>query len=136
MARNTSIQVYDKIKANGLLSKRRFQAYDTVFNHGPLTATQVSKIAGVPGLWKRLPELRKLGVVAEVGTSQCPITGETVLLWDVTDQLPIESNSPTTNKEKILFLKATLQIASKALRDNGLFDVAIEVEKNLKVLES
>jgi len=86
MVRETSIEAFRQIEEEGLLSDRRFQVYSYLFRHGPCTGLQVS--GGVPGGWKRLAELRDLGVAREVGYTVCEVTGKTVLLWDVTDKLP------------------------------------------------
>ena len=39
--RRTSIEVYQKIQAMGLLSQLRFEVYEVLVNHGPLTAGEV-----------------------------------------------------------------------------------------------
>jgi len=41
LSRDTSIEAYRTIKANGLLSKRRLQVYEYLFNHGPATAKEI-----------------------------------------------------------------------------------------------
>lgn len=97
--RDTSIAAYNSIRDNGLLPRRRWQCYDIIYRHGPLTRNQLVTIAGreQPGrpyaylesLTKRLPEMRVQGVLREVSEDcKCPITGQTVILWDVTSRLP------------------------------------------------
>lgn len=89
MIRQTSIQAYDHIRQNGLLSKKRLEVYAWLFEHGPATAGRLA--AGIHGnrnnTATRLTELRNMGVVQEVGEAT-EITGETVILWDVTAALP------------------------------------------------
>ena len=41
--RVTSREVYDQVKAEGLLSTRRFEVYDILFHHGPLTCGEVAE---------------------------------------------------------------------------------------------
>jgi len=98
MVRQTSIDAYNTIKNNGLLSKRRWEVYDALFNYGPLTATQIaSKMPGFKSqsvganVHARLGELRSFGVVVELGEVECPETGNTVILWEVTNKLPTKA---------------------------------------------
>ena len=91
--RQTSIDAYNTIKANGLLGKRQFQVYCYVYKNGPCTARQVFQGLAGPtdhtGSYNtRLSELRKKGVVQEIGTTVCKQTKNEVILWDVTDKLP------------------------------------------------
>lgn len=93
MARNTSITAYNTICDNKLLSLRRMEVYDYLFRNGPCTAKQVTNGLISPGqnsggYTTRLSELKRMGVVDEVGETKCQETGQTVLLWDVNDRLP------------------------------------------------
>lgn len=96
MARQTSIETYHQIVAEGLLSMRRLQVYQVVFESGPLTGTQIAqKVKAQHGSWShsetirnRLTELRDLGCVRELGEIKCPVTGRAAILWDVTAELP------------------------------------------------
>ena len=143
MARETSIQAYNEIKASGLLSKRRWQVYDIVFRHGPLTGIQVIQIYQTEydtildsgSIKTRLSELRERGVLEELGETACPVTGNNVILWGVTDSLPQEVTKSMTSKEKIIFLKATCMNAVEALKANGFEFEAKEIESNLQVVE-
>lgn len=100
--RRTSIEAYNEIKESGLLSKRRWQAYEILFHHGPLTANQLVRLAAekFPALkntWtfnKRLSELRRAGIVDEIAEVPCPLTGRTAILWDCNDRLPLKMDKP------------------------------------------
>lgn len=101
MIRQTSIDCYNQIRAEGLLSKRRWEVYDIVFKRGPMTSNETfdySSLKGVDGYRHnanaRMTELRDSGVVQEIGTTICSKTGRTVILWDVTDKLPTKAESP------------------------------------------
>jgi hypothetical protein len=83
--RETSNAAYQAIKASGLLSSRREQAYDITYEHGPGTAGELRKKSGVDGLWKRLTELRDMGLVYEVQERQCAVTDKVVIEWDTTN---------------------------------------------------
>lgn len=103
MIRQTSIQAYTNIKQNGLLSKRRFEVYAWLFEHGPATAGRVSQ--GIHGnrnnTATRLTELRNMGVVQEVGEAT-EITGETVIQWDVTALLPTKFKRSSSSRLEAL----------------------------------
>lgn len=110
MVRQTSIEAYHKIKNEGLLSKRRFQIYESLFlADKPLTATQIanrlecskSPSVGI-NVHARLGELRSLGVICECSLTKCPITKQTVILWDVTNKLPVKPNKKITHSRKHL----------------------------------
>ena len=99
--RDTSIEAYNKIKADGLLSRLRFDVYDIIFHHGPMTqgecwrdyfnhARQRHSVA------PRFAELKRHRVIREVGNRPCGVTGMTAILWDVTSNLPekLEDRDP------------------------------------------
>jgi len=109
MVRKTSIDVYNEIKASGLLSKRRLEVYEVVYGNGPLTANEVVEIvtkkynrsySSNVNAYARLNELRDSGVVAEMGVKPCPITGNNVIVWDVTDSLPAPLPKVKTKNQK------------------------------------
>jgi hypothetical protein len=105
MTRETSIEAFNKIKENGLLSEKRLRVYEILFNNGPLIGADVSKIYSAKfgmvskseTVRNRLTELRNAGVVKEVGKSFDKHTGMKVILWDVTKHLP---ERPSLNKER------------------------------------
>ena len=105
MARLTSIRVYREIERNGLLSRRRWEVYKILFEHGPLTAIEVisrsGSLGGIRnGMGSRLSELRSVGAVYEVGTRRCSVTGHNVILWDVTDRLPLKAKPVALRKSR------------------------------------
>ena len=110
MARRTSIDAYNTIKENGLLSQRRLQVYEFVFKNGPCTARQATKAMIRQGLNSgsvstRFSELRNVGVLEEVGETTDEETNQTVILWDVTDNLPIKFEK--SKKRKCKYCKGT-----------------------------
>jgi len=121
MVRDTSIKIYNEIKNNGLLSKRRFQVYEVLFDYGPLTGAQVARIVIKKyGSWgysetirNRLTELRDWGCVSELDTVVCPISGNSVNLWDVTLKLPKKPPQKVSKLEKAVLeeRKACAQVA-------------------------
>lgn len=107
MIRDTSIEAYNTIKANGLLSERRFEVYEALYFFGPMTQTQVSariKHALAHSITPRFAELKHMGVIIEVGEVICETTGMNVILWDVTKNLPtpLDKKRPKIEIEKEL----------------------------------
>lgn len=97
MTRQTSIATYRKIEQEGLLSLRRWQVYAVLFDIGPATGGEVFRemrkrySTAMPtnsNTTTRLGELRNMGVAMELGTKVCEVSGQRVILWDVTAALP------------------------------------------------
>jgi len=101
--RKTSIDCYNKIKQEGLLSKRRLQVYESVLTNAPCTASEVFNKKNLKTNQSgRFTELRDLGVIYEKGERLCSVTGRNVIEWDLTDRLPIKiKKSNKTKKHKI-----------------------------------
>ena len=102
--RQTSIDCYNKIKQEGLLSKRRFEVYEALLSSAPCTSSEAIRNAkttfGVFGVSSRFTELRDLGVIYEKGEKKCSITGRNVIEWDLTDRLPINIKNPNKTKQQ------------------------------------
>jgi hypothetical protein len=96
--RRTSIQAFHAIQTSGVLSKRRQQAYETLFHYGPMTGAELCQKANTPGLWKRLSELQEMNLAVPIGERRCAVTGQTVTLWDVTEHMP---STPMPKRKKI-----------------------------------
>ena len=100
--RKTSIECFNKIKQEGLLSKRRLEVYEALYTSAPCTSSEAIRNAkttfGVFGVSSRFTELRDLGVIYEKGEKKCTITGRNVIEWDLTNGLPI--NFKKNNKTK------------------------------------
>lgn len=90
--RQTSLDVFERIKRDGTLTRARFVVYAELFDHGPLTGGELDRNLVMPGLrphfHKRLSELENMGAVARVGRRQCSFTGNVCEVWDVTDTMP------------------------------------------------
>ena len=105
--RQTSIDCYNEIKANGLLSKKRLQVYVAILKNAPCTsgeafATMITKENQISQSRARFTELRELGVIYEKGNRKCRVTGKNVIEWDLTDRLPINfKNNNKTKKQRI-----------------------------------
>jgi len=98
--RKTSIDCYNQIKSEGLLSKLRLMTYNAMLYSAPCTAGELQEFIeknsiGVKHAWKLLSQLRDLGVVYEKRERLCSITGRNVIEWDLTDELPTNTKMPT-----------------------------------------
>lgn len=96
MVRNTSLQVFHKIKTQGLLSKRRMEIYSWLYENGPATAGEIAhaldqhKKLQNSNVSPRLGEMRAMGVVAEVSERACRVSGHKAIEFDVTSSLPVK----------------------------------------------
>lgn len=104
MIRETSIEAYNEIKENGLLTKLRFQVYDWLFRNGASTQSEICNY-GFPNtrmdsIKPRIAELNRLGVVSSVGERKCKVTGRNVMIWDITKKLPIKLDKQKREKCK------------------------------------
>lgn len=105
MARQTSIDCYNQIKAEGLLSKMRFKVYECILTNAPCTSAEalsnmLSKNSAITSSRARFTELRELGVIYEKGIRKCTVTGRNVIEWDLTDKLPIKPEKFITAKQQ------------------------------------
>ena len=103
MARQTSIDCYNQIKKEGLLSKTRLRIYKELLNQSCVTAKELEVTMDYSYAHQRLSEMRNLGTISEVGTRKCRITGRESIVWDLTDNLPNDiKRSTNTKKERII----------------------------------
>jgi hypothetical protein len=105
--RQTSIDCYNKIKEQGLLSNMRFKVYEAILKKAPCTsgeafAIMTTKENQISQSRARFTELRELGVIYEKGEKQCSITGRNVIEWDLTDRLPVNIKNPNKTKKQRL----------------------------------
>ena len=103
--RQTSIECYNQIKEEGLLSKMRFKVYEAILKNAPCTSAEVlstilSKNSAITSSRARFTELRRLGVIYEVRNRNCSITGRKSIEWDLTDKLPINYKNPNKSKKQ------------------------------------
>lgn len=88
---STSDAAYTKIQKNGLLQGLHQKVYENVYQNGPQTIAEVCVVLSEydsRSISPRFAELRTRGVLVEVGTRKCSVTGMESIAWDVTDSLP------------------------------------------------
>ena len=100
--RQTSIDCYNEIKEQGLLSNMRFEVYSALLSIGkPSTTREVYETMNVlKQEATRFTELRNLGVIYEVQNRKCTITGRTSIEWGLTDRLPVDFKSSNKTKQQ------------------------------------
>ena len=119
--RTTSINCYNQIKAEGLLSKLRLQTLNAMLYASPCTAGELQSYIDknqiqVKHAWKLLSQLRDLGVIYEKSERKCKVTGRLVIEWDLTDKLPIKSTTTSsTKKQRVDHAISTLRSLCKKL---------------------
>ena len=128
MVRDTSIEAYITIKENGLLSQRRFQVYECLYKHGPMTANDVIRWyrdqypdVNQTGFNARFSELQEMGVITEVGEEIDSVSGNRCILWDVTSNLPNEPPKKLSRKERIKRLKSSIRPWIPRPERDGIF---------------
>lgn len=105
--RQTSIDCFNQIKAEGLLSKLRLRTLNAMLYSAPCTAGELQSYIDKNGIkvkhaWKLLSQLRDFGVVYEKTERKCNVTGRVVIEWDLTDNLPIKPTiTSNTKKQRI-----------------------------------
>ena len=103
--RPTSIAAYNAIRQNGLLHGLQFLVYCKLAEYGPMTASAVAEM--IPGhrinsINPRFAELQRKGVVQAAGETLCPVTGRQTVAWEITDQLPTETERHTPGRTNAL----------------------------------
>lgn len=102
--RQTSIDIYNQIEREGLLSKVRFLVYKEIFNHAPITGGELYhrhlRHIQQSTITPRLAELERQKVIKTVGERECAVTGVRCVVWDVTNNLPIKYEKPESKTDR------------------------------------
>lgn len=98
--RQTSREAYAKLVQLRVLPQRRREVYSLIYAHGPGTSAELfsftmaeKSMNVITQSRARFTELRNAGLIRELGTVKCRITGHQAILWDVTDE-EIPRNQP------------------------------------------
>lgn len=88
--KQTSIDAYYKVMESGLLSKRRKQVYEFIFQNGPVsmhhTWRSIAPHLATGGISTRFSELERMGLICASGYEMDIISKQRVVLWEITDQ--------------------------------------------------
>jgi len=101
LVRDTSIEVYHKIKENGLLQTVEFAVYEAIFFHGPLTIKEACRLLPdwpETSVSPTFARLKKRGSIKEIEKRPCRITGNTAYSCEVTKNLPLKLEKPKREK--------------------------------------
>ncbi len=114
MIQQTSIEAYHQIKEKGLLSKLRFEVYETLFFHGSMTQGECWK-NHFPNRQRhdvcpRFAELERRGVIRCVGERPCAVTGRNAMVWELTNRLPISVRNKRRVKCEHCEGKGTIEV--------------------------
>lgn len=122
--RSTSIECYNQIKNENLLSKRRMEVYEAVFKCYPCTSFEAELHLNKKGFRKhisniraRMVELRDMGVIYERDIRECSVTGRKVTEWAVSGKFPQELPAKKTTKQKAKELKGMLKELKESASD-------------------
>jgi hypothetical protein len=125
MIQQTSIETYQQIRDEGLLSKMRFKIYQAIYSLEPCTASEVFSFLGAKTNQSgRFTELRELNVIKENGTKVCDITGRKAIQWTVTGNTPKGKITKLNNKPKSL--KNSIKYIVKDMHKKGLMFITQE----------
>ena len=125
MVKTTSIETYYSIKDSGVLSEKRMNVFDIFYeNPNGLTGSEVSEIykGKFPSskhsetIRNRITELCQMGVIVEMGVSECPYTKRKVMKWCCVDRLPIPLEKKPTRKEQIKEILDDISAFGKSLK--------------------
>lgn len=102
---NTSVAAYRHLVSSGILGETQLKAWWFLASEGPCTGRELSRVAGKDGLWKRISELKSLGLAKETGVRQCRITGMNAIVWAATiPQGQLTRPDPKTERSSIYWL--------------------------------
>jgi len=125
MIQRTSIDTYHAIRDSGVLSEKRMNVFDIFYeNPNGLTGSEVSELykSKFPTskhsetIRNRITELCQMGVIAEMGVSECPYTKRKVMKWCCVDKLPIPLEKKATRKEQIKEILDDITAFGKSLK--------------------
>lgn len=108
MIRQTSVDAFNAIKAEGLLPELQFIVYEALLKYGPCTANELvwqmkangNAIKSRDYFAQRLSELLKKGVAATLPKRPCTVTNRMAMVWVVTNKLPVKFEKPERHKCK------------------------------------
>lgn len=111
MTSQTSLEAYAHLIVNGLLSERQLEAWIALEQWGPMTGRELDEQAGTRGLWKRLSELKSIGLVKERTVRLCRISHRAAIAWEHVKGEPSEPyRKPTSRPHYLLVITATGKI--------------------------
>lgn len=90
MTSTTSYAAYHQLVTNGILAEAQLAVWLALAEWGPMTGQELADQMGKRGAWKRLSELKALGLVRERPPRLCRITHRAAIVWEFVDGWPKE----------------------------------------------
>jgi len=115
--RKTSLETFRKLIASRSLGRTYEVVIENLIRCRGLTAKEICKKAGRDGLWKRLSELKRLGLVEEVGVRKCSVTERPALVWRLAKKPPSKSVKLVDKKNKWFIVLAAKAKQATAFKD-------------------
>lgn len=127
IVRQTSAEVYRELIESGALSGMRGEVWAWLYRHGPATRNEVAQgIRKVPNdTSTRLKELVDMGNAWEAGEDRCKVTGNNVIVYDVTNQRFVGERPKRRGKKKpvIQGVSCCMECPMRTLDDSEEFEV-------------
>lgn len=133
--RETSIEIYNKIRESGMLSNTRFKIFEAICRR-PRTANEIFWDLGMQTNQSgRFTELQEMDVIEESGTRICSITGNRATVWEVTGRMPKKTKVMDKKLQTILNSIAKVGKEIDESLKPRLRQAYIEVEEVMRSLE-
>lgn len=81
MAKKTSLAAILKLTKTGAVADQQMIAWRTLYERRPMTGRELQAVTGIDGIWKRLSELKAIGLVVEHEIKICTVTGRSAIAW-------------------------------------------------------
>jgi hypothetical protein len=100
MIRGTSVEIYYKLKAAGVLTNLRMQVFRCLVFNPSLTGAEVHQIINasrkcwVSTVRARITELYETGFISAGNTRKCSVTDVKALTWDIMPEVPATYDPP------------------------------------------
>lgn len=114
MTRDTSVEAWRSVQESGLVGLMQRQVYNLIYEHGPLTGTELREEGDKKhgssfrdSADKRLSELERLGVVKIAEKRRCRVTGHNAYAWEVTKDTPrkpVEASAKVKPGKRVVVL--------------------------------
>lgn len=101
MTRETSIEAYKKIQANGWLPRLELIVYKVVVDMVNVTIKETClELTHIPetSISPIFARLKRKGVITDVGVRPCKVTGNSAYGWESTKNMPIKWDKPRKTK--------------------------------------
>lgn len=119
MTRETSVDVYNQIKDEGLLGNLQMSVYTALRGKEPMTQGECAAWL-FPSFQRhdiapRFAELKRFGVLKECGKRPCRVTGRVCYVWQLTESVAMKPSKGPTKNQLISELKKRVALLEDEL---------------------